>query len=140
METMRQHGRNSSLEDTAPPPPQTHGRVKWRTEAVAAYRRSKEEERSALPTVLAARIHELTGQSVAQSTIWVDGEARTAMAAVDGVLFRLRQRTALLIRPYATSPTGYVESVPIERRSDLGRALLAWEVGCDDAVDETGDD
>ncbi len=111
----------------APDTPLTDGRTDWRTAAIAAYREVEQEEWAALPAVLAARIRDLTGHVVPRSAIWTDRAARTATVAVDGVLFRLRQRTVTLTRTCAIASTGYVESAPITHRSDLGRALLAWE-------------
>ncbi len=140
MQTILYETRTSIQGKTTLLVPQVDGGVNWRTTAVAAYRRVEQEEWAALPAVLAARIRDLTGHVVPRSAIWTDRAARTATVAVDGVLFRLRQRTVTLTRTCAIASTGYEESAPITHRSDLGRALLAWEVECDDALDEEEDD
>ncbi len=140
MQTMLHQPRTSIQATTTPLAPQIEGGTDWRTAAIAVYRRSVQTELTALPQELVARIHELTGHAVALTEIWIDHEAGTATVAVDGVLFRLRQGTLMLIQPCATSRTGYVESAPIGQRSDLGRVLLAWEAACDDASAEDGDD
>ena len=139
MQTMLHETRTSIQGKPTPLVPQVDGRVDWRTQAIAAYRQVEQEELMALPAALAARIHDFTGHAVALSSIWVDREARTATVAVDGVTFRLRQGTVTMIRPCATSRTGYVESAPITDRSDLGRALLTWDAA-GDASEEDGDD
>ncbi len=140
MQTMLHETRTIIQGKSTPLVPQVDGRVDWRTQAIADYRRVEQEELMALSAVLAARIHDLTGHAVAFNSIWVDREARTATVAVDGVTFRSRQGTVTMIRPCATSRTGYVESAPITHRSDLGRALLTWDAAGDDPSAEDGDD
>ena len=140
MHTMHEHLSNSTHPRTAPPTPQPDGSPEWRTQAVAIYGQVEQVERMTLPAVLVTRIRGLTGHVLALPSIWVDREARTATVAVDGVLFRLRQHTLVLLRPCASSRTGYVESAPVEHRSDLGRALLAWEAPCNDASEEDDED
>ncbi len=140
MHTIHHQPRNRTQARTAPPTAQPDGSPDWRTRAVAIYRQVEQEELMTLPAVLATRIRDLTGRAVALPSIWVDREARTATVAVDGVLFRLRQHNLVLLRPCATCRSGYVESAPVEHRSDLGRALLAWEAACDDASEEDDED
>ncbi len=122
----------------APVPSIMDGRVDWRTEAIAAYRRMEQEELRTPPALLAARIRDLTGHAVGPRSIHVERAAHTATVSVDGVIFRLRQRTLTLIRPCATAPSGYVESAPIMHRSDVGRVLLAWDAA-DDATKDDDD-
>jgi hypothetical protein len=85
-----------------------------------------DDEGERLRASLAARVTALTGCVVASSSVVVDGAARVAFLALDGVRFRLRRDVVVLLRPCAHCGTGEFASAPLACQEDLGHALGVW--------------
>jgi hypothetical protein len=106
----------------------------WQEVVVAEYIRSADDWRAHLQRRLVVRLQELTGcvpQELTgcvpvERTIVADAAARRATAVVDGVVFYLRGRDMVVVRPCTHCGAGLFESPPVENRSDLGYALAAW--------------
>jgi hypothetical protein len=85
------------------------------------------EDESALRKELVDRVGMLTGRRVVSSLVGVDGDARVAFVALDGVRFRLRRHEVVLLRPCAYCGTGEFASDPLIAQEDLGHALGVWQ-------------
>lgn len=101
----------------------------WQASVVAAYREAQEQERP-LAVALATRIYTLAGRAIAPESMFVDREAGLAVAAVDGMVFRMRRGQVTILRACQECGVGRVESQPLFTRADLGYALSAWEPRC----------
>ena len=99
----------------------------WQARTVEAYRLSREEETLALGAELAERVGILTGRRGAPASVAVDGEARVAFVALDGVRFRLRRHDVVLLRGCAHCGTGEFASDPLTSPEDVGHALSVWQ-------------
>lgn len=111
----------------------------WQDRAIALYQRSRTSEMIRLSTELAARLHLLTGRTIAPDAVYVDPDVHTATVRVDGVVFRLRERDLVVIRPCAHCGIGSFASPPIASPADLGYALGAWQPLCPHCVPEDED-
>ena len=105
----------------------------WRTAAIAAHRRSDHDETATMLAELAARVLELTGRRVAETSLLSQRSAtgeRAATVVVDGAAFQLRRGTLVLLVTCAHCGLGQLTSPAIASRADLGYALAAWEPRC----------
>lgn len=105
-------------------------RLSSRQLAIEAYHRAEQCDVSNLQQELANRIMVLTGNLVPAEAVYVNREARMAMITVDGMIFRLRHHTLMLLRPCAHCQTGQFESPAIDSLQDIGHALVAWQPYC----------
>lgn len=74
---------------------------------------------------MAARLRSLNGLAVATERNHADAATRTAIAVVDGSVFRLIGRDLTLLRPCAHCGTGQFASPAIRAITDLGAAIAA---------------
>jgi hypothetical protein len=98
----------------------------WQARTVRAYRLSREGEARTLGAELAERVGTLTGCRVAPASVVVDGDARVAFLALDGVRFRLQRHDVVLLRACAHCATGEFASGPLASEGDVGHALSVW--------------
>ncbi len=102
----------------------------WQAHAVAAYQQTQRDQAVAMPQTLAARIHALTGRTIALDAIFVDAAAGLATAVLDGEVFRLRGQQVVILRSCSECGNEHFESPPLTTRADLGYALSAWQPLC----------
>lgn len=95
----------------------------WQAKAVAEYTRTADK----VSTQLRQRLLTLTGYVIEERAIAQDVAAQRATAVVDGVVFLLRRRELMVVRPCAYCGTGRFESAPVENQGDLGYMLAAWQ-------------
>ena len=119
----------------------SHGQsTDWRMAAIAAYRASEHDLIMTMRAALASRVLAFTGYEVQPTSIVVESDARVATVALDGVVFRLRQRNLVLVRPCVECGYGELESTPLVELADLGRALSDWEPRCAHCPEGDADD
>ena len=123
---------NRSSVQTAPRPtlrvisrPQT-----WHSRAVEAYRQAERDEIGALQAEMVSRVAALIRRNVEAESVYVDRPERTAIVAVDGIVFRLRIGELVIQRSCAECGIGRYESPAIRTLADLGYALSAWQPAC----------
>jgi hypothetical protein len=102
----------------------------WQDAARSAFRETERDAVAAMRASLASRVLALTGSRLSAALIYVDSDAREATAALDNVIFRLRNGNLMLVRPCSVCGQGQFESMPLEELSDLGHALDVWEPTC----------
>lgn len=98
----------------------------WQSEAIAAYRHDQAHAADRLRTEFARRLYHLIGRPIAPDTIYLSHDSARATLMLDGVLFRMRQRELVVVRPCAECGIGQFESPAISTMEDLGYALSDW--------------
>jgi hypothetical protein len=103
------------------------GPVNGMARAIATYCQAEPMLTAELRADMADRLATLTGRVIAPESIFAEPHTRTAIAAIDHVVFRLREQELVVIRPCAYCATGHFTSPAIEDITDLGFALAEWE-------------
>lgn len=98
----------------------------WQIDAIAAYQYAQASAAKRLRTEFAQRLDGLTGRPVPPEAIYVSRDDTWATLVLDGVLFRMRHREVVVVRPCVECGIGQFESPAIRNVEDLGYALISW--------------
>jgi hypothetical protein len=104
--------------------------VSRRNTILAQYARAAKHTPEQLREELGARLRLLMGRHIPVELIWADNEGQAATLQLDGVRFRLRHGSLVVMRPCVECGLGTFESAAIREGQDVAYALAGWEPRC----------